>query len=83
MSIPPRPGSPAGAVPAPPRPPAPGAEQAAGAGAEALVAEAVDRLAELDDLPVERHTEVFDHVHRALASALESLDPGRPAGRPG
>lgn len=32
----------------------------------------VARLAELDDLPVSRHVEVFDDIHARLRDALES-----------
>jgi hypothetical protein len=35
---------------------------------------AVDRLAELDDLPTGEHVAIYDAVHRQLQDALADLD---------
>jgi hypothetical protein len=57
---------------------APAGLGASWAGAEAVddtpVAHALDRLAEVDTLPVAEHVEVYDLVHRLLQDALASLD---------
>jgi hypothetical protein len=38
------------------------------------VAEALERLDELEGAPVSTHVEVFDGVHRLLQDALATLD---------
>ena len=43
---------------------------------EPQVDEAIDRLAELDELPVAEHVAVFDETHRMLQDALADLDEG-------
>jgi hypothetical protein len=35
---------------------------------------ALDRLADLDALPIHEHVEVYDDVHRRLHAALSDLD---------
>lgn len=49
-----------------------GVERAAETGATGLedVDDALGRLAELDDLPVDQHPEVFEQVHGRLRQAL-------------
>jgi hypothetical protein len=42
---------------------------------EGRVARAVDRLQELDTLPVEGHVEVFERVQAELDQALAHADP--------
>jgi hypothetical protein len=49
---------------------------------------ALDKLADLAELPLNEHPAVFEQIHGALASALGTLDsttgdPGSGAGHPG
>ncbi|HEV2372597.1 MAG TPA: hypothetical protein VGS19_10535 [Streptosporangiaceae bacterium] len=49
------------------------------------VDEALSRLADLEELPVTEHPEVFTYVHQRLSEALGDLSapPGGGQGRPG
>ena len=49
-----------------PGPPAPAAGP--------VVRQALERLAELDERPVDEHVQVFDDVHRLLQTALTGVD---------
>ena len=52
--------------------PVPGPPSTAAVGP--VVRQALERLAELDERPVDQHVQVFDDVHRLLQTALTGVD---------
>lgn len=61
--------------PAPPSVP-----EAAGTTGEPQVDEALRKLADLAELPLNEHPAVFEQIHGALTGALGTLDPASAAG---
>jgi hypothetical protein len=61
--------------PAPPPVP-----EAAGTTGEPQVDEALRKLADLAELPLNEHPAVFEQIHGALTGALGTLDPASAAG---
>lgn len=62
------------------RPPATGGPGTTG---DPQVDAALDKLADLADLPLNQHPAVFEQVHGALTGALGTLDSGTADYRPG
>jgi hypothetical protein len=60
--------------------PAPPVPEAAGTTGEPQVDEALRKLADLAELPLNEHPAVFEQIHGALTGALGTLDPASAAG---